>query len=104
MDTGLNKENGLIGSRLLVYNPGDLPVEFELKLGNLSSHLRRNLDEYTFRISRYNVQRLTIEQAVDWTGLTTFYPEDNVPYKYGDKYFKIIETSKDNNGQDSCDF
>lgn len=104
MDTGLNKENGLIGSRLLVYNPGDLPVEFELKLGNLSSRLRRNLDEYTFRISRYNVQRLTIEQAVDWTGLTTFYPEDNVPYKYGDKYFKIIETSKDNNGQDSCDF
>lgn len=104
MDTGLNQENGLIGSRLLVYNPGDLPIEFELKLGNLSSTLRRNLDEYTFRISRYNVQRLTIEQAVDWTGLTTLFPEDNEPYKYGDKYFKIIETSKDNQGQNSCDF
>jgi hypothetical protein len=55
MDTGLNKQNGLIGSRILVYNPGDVPVDFELKLGNLTSDFRSNLEEYTFRISRYNV-------------------------------------------------
>jgi len=40
MDTGLNKQNGLIGSRLLVYNSGDVPIDFELKLGNLSSNFR----------------------------------------------------------------
>ena len=61
MDIGLSNKNGLIGSRLLVYNPGDLPIDFELRMGNLSSSLRRNLEQYTFRISRYNVQRLTIE-------------------------------------------
>jgi hypothetical protein len=61
MDTGLNKQNGLIGSRLLVYNPGDVPVDFELKLGNLTSDFRSNLKDYTFRISRYNVERLSIE-------------------------------------------
>lgn len=96
MDTGLNSENGLIGSRILVYNPGDTPIDFELKLGNLSSNLRRNLDKYTFRVSRYNVQRLTIEQAVDWTGLTTYNKADNEPYKYGEKYFKIIEPNPSN--------
>lgn len=96
MDMGLNKENGLIGSRILVYNPGDLPVEFKLKLGNLSSSLRRNLDSYSFRISRYNVQRLTIEQAVDWTGLKTLQKEDNELFKYGQKYFSLIEPQKSN--------
>ena len=96
MDTGLNAENGLIGSRLLVYNPGDLPVDFELRMGNLSSSLRRNLDKFTFRISRYNVQRLTIEQAVDWTGLTTYKKDDNDKFKYGEKYFKIIEPRPEN--------
>ena len=34
MDTGLNNENALIGSRLLVYNPSDIPIDFELKLDN----------------------------------------------------------------------
>lgn len=104
MDTGLNKENGLIGSRLLVYNPGDLSVDFELKLGNLSSSLRRNLNKYVFRISRYNVQRLTIEQAVDWTGLTTYDKNDNDKFKYGDKYFKIIEPREENIRQGICSF
>jgi hypothetical protein len=61
MDTGLNKQNGLIGSRILVYNPGDVPVDFELRLGNLSSEFRGNLNKAMFRISRYNVQRLTID-------------------------------------------
>jgi hypothetical protein len=55
MDTGLNKQNNLMGSRLLVYNPGDVPVDFKLKLGSLSSKFRGNLDNYTFRVSRYNV-------------------------------------------------
>jgi hypothetical protein len=36
MDTGLNKANYALGSRLLVYNPGDVPIDFELKLGNLT--------------------------------------------------------------------
>lgn len=91
METGLNKQNGLIGSRLLVYNPGDVPIDFELKLGNLSSNFRQNLNDTLFRISRLNVQRLTIEQAVDWTGLLPQREEDQEQYKYGTKYFKIIE-------------
>ena len=102
MDTGLNNENGLIGSRLLVYNPGDLSVDFELKLGNLSSSLRRNLDKYIFRISRYNVQRLTIEQAVDWTGLTTYKKKDNEDFKYNNRYFKIIEPQPENAALSNC--
>ena len=101
MDIGLSNKNGLIGSRLLVYNPGDLPIDFELRMGNLSSSLRRNLEQYTFRISRYNVQRLTIEQAVDWTGLTTYNKEDNEKFKYGDKYFKIIEPQESNLKQEN---
>lgn len=91
MDTGLNKQNNLMGSRLLVYNPGDVPIDFKLKLGSLSSKFRGNLDKYTFRISRYNVQRLTIEQAVDWVGLETMNEEDNTEYKYGTHYFFIGE-------------
>ena len=96
MDTGLNRQNGLIGSRILVYNPGDLPVDFELRLGNLSSKFRRNLDNYTFRISRYNVQRLTIDQAVDWTGLKTYNKDDNEEYRYGNRYFTILESNSNN--------
>lgn len=97
MDTGLNHSNGIIGSRILVYNPGDIPVDFELKLGNLSSEFRKNLKDYSFRVSRYNVQRLTIEQAVDWTGLKTYRKEDDDKFKYGTRYFHIIE----NNSEDS---
>lgn len=90
MDTGLNKEQGVIGSRVLVYNPGDLPINFEIELNHLKNRFRGD-DGYNFRISRYNVQRLTIEQAVDWTGLTTFNKDDDEPYKYGNRYFKILE-------------
>lgn len=104
MDTGLNAENGLIGSRILVYNSGDIPVDFKLEMGNLSSSLRRNLDKYVFRISRYNVERLTIEQAVDWTGLQTYRSEDNEPYKYSDRYFSIIEPQPENLDNNSCCF
>lgn len=95
MDIGLNQQNGLIGSRILVYNPGDLPVDFELRLGNISSDFRKNLNNYTFRVSRYNVERLTIPEAVDFTGLKTLNKEDNEPYKYGNRYFYIMGGADD---------
>lgn len=95
MDIGLCKQNSLIGSRLLVYNPGDVPIDFELRLGNLTSDFRSNLNQYTFRVSRYNVQRLTNEQAIDWIGLKTYNKDDNETYKYGTKYFTIIEPPAD---------
>ena len=89
MDIGASAKNSAIGSRLLVYNPGDISIDFKLNLDNLSNEFRGEID-YTFRISRYNVQRLTIEQAVDWTGLRTFEIEDNNKYKYDNKYFKTF--------------
>jgi len=55
METGLNNEQGLIGSRILVYNPGDIPVEFELKMDNVKKFFRGSEGAYSFRISRYNV-------------------------------------------------
>lgn len=92
METGLNKQNALIGSRILVYNPGDLPIDFTLYLTNFNNKLR-NIDEpYRFRISRYNVQRLTIEQAVDWIGLKTYDESENDDFKYGKRYVGILET------------
>lgn len=104
MDTGLNRQNGVIGSRVLVYNPGDLPIDFEARLGNLVSRYRANLSDrdknYRFRVSRYNVERLTIEQAVDWCGLETYHREDNDKYKYGNRYFTILEMNPDNAGKD----
>lgn len=96
MDTGMNKQNAMIGSRILVYNPGDIPVDFELKLGNLSSQFRYNLQNYKFRISRYNVQRLTIEQAVDWADLKTFRKEDEYKHKYGTRYLVLAEPNEKN--------
>jgi len=54
MDTGTSRNSNLIGSRILVYNPGDVPVDFELRLGNLWAHFKEN-DDYTFRVSRHNV-------------------------------------------------
>jgi hypothetical protein len=54
MDIGLTNTNALIGSRLLVYNPGDVPVDFELRLGHLASTMIGN-PKGIFRISRYNV-------------------------------------------------
>lgn len=96
MDTGLNQEQGLIGSRILVYNPGDLPVDFELKLGKLAKRFRANDGDYRFRISRYNVQRLPIPCAVDWTNMkTAAVNEDEIMYKYGNRYFKLLETDED---------
>lgn len=102
MDTGLNKEQGVIGSRILVYNPGDLPVEFELKLNNLKNRFRANDGGYNFRVSRYNVQRLTIEQAVDWTGLTTLDQNENDTYSYGNRYFKVLEKTNTVTGENGA--
>lgn len=94
MDTGLNNEQGLIGSRVLVYNPGDVPVDFELKLNNVKKRFRAEEGGYSFRVNRYNVQRLSIPDAVDWTGLKTYEKADNEPYKYGKRYFKILEQTE----------
>jgi hypothetical protein len=60
MDCGAANNSNLIGSRILVYNPGDIPIDFELRIGNLIRSFRGN-DNYTFRISRHNVERLSIE-------------------------------------------
>lgn len=92
METGLNKQNALIGTRVLVYNPGDVPVDFTLYLNNLKNQLREIDDNpYRFRISRYNVQRLTVEQAVDWTKLKTYDPMEEETFKYGTRYVNIQE-------------
>ena len=91
METGLNNEQALIGSRMLVYNPGDIPIEFELKMDNVKKYFRGREEGYSFRVNRYNVERLHITDAVDWTGLKTLHDEDNEPYKYGNRYFKILE-------------
>ena len=96
METGLNNEQGLIGSRILVYNPGDIPVEFELKMDNVKKFFRGQEGAYSFRVNRYNVQRLNIVDAVDWTGLTTKDLTENESYKYGNRYFKILEPVYDN--------
>lgn len=96
METGLNKQNALIGSRILVYNPGDLPIDFTLYLTNLNNKLRSIEEPYRFRISRYDVQRLTIEQAVDWLGLKTYDESENDKFKYGKRYVGILETQSVN--------
>lgn len=106
METGLNKQNSLIGSRLLVYNPGDIPVDFKLHLKNFDYQKMRgvlnskNPDYLKFRISRYNVQRLTLDQAIDWTGLKTYNKDDNAAYKYGAKYFTILQKQTNPNSID----
>lgn len=94
MDTGLNRQNALIGSRILVYNPGDIEIPFELKLGNLTSRFRNHVSGEYFRVSRYNVQRLSIQQAVDWIGMRTRNRDENEDYKYGTRYVTIIEKAK----------
>ena len=88
MDTGLNNENAMIGSRILVYNPGDVPVDFKMKLENVDRAFHTSRGRH-FQIRRFNVERLPIAAAVDWTGLKTQNPEEDIPYKYGNKYFKI---------------
>lgn len=115
MDTGLNQENALIGSRLLVYNPGDIPIDFELKMENVEKTFHSPRGK-TFRVRRFNVERLSIPQAVDWTGMKvenrvenlqetfsdgTIYNyfeivDDDEKYKYGTHYFRITQYPDDN--------
>lgn len=93
MDTGFIKEQSMIGSRILVYNPGDLPIDFELKTEHVERafHLSRGVH---FQIRRFNVQRLSIANAVDWTGLKTLNEQENKNYKYGNKYFKLYSNGE----------
>lgn len=101
METGLNKQNALIGSRILVYNPGDLPINFTLELNNLNNKLRNIEEPYRFRISRYNVQRLSVKQAVDWIGLETYNKAENDKFKYGKRYVGILEAAPVNGSTES---
>lgn len=96
MDSGLNKENSLIGTRLLVYNPGDLPIDFNLDFDNEERTFWTSRGNH-FQIRRMNVERLSIPQAVDWTGLKTFFETDEATHKYGNRYF-VRETTT--TGQD----
>lgn len=100
MDTGLNQENALIGSRLLVYNPGDIPIDFELRMENVEKTFHSPRGK-TFRVRRFNVERLSIPQAVDWTSMkvdlscdgdssgTISDADEDEKYKYGTHYFKV---------------
>lgn len=97
MDTGLNNENALIGSRILVYNPGDLPIEFKMKLDNNERTFWTERGNH-FQIRRFNVQRLSIPNAVDWVGLLPQEESDEDKFKYGQKYFKRTVRGINNNG------
>ena len=88
METGFHHEKGLIGTRMLVYNPGDLPVDWEIKFNENKRGFWTGRGGEHFRIRRFNVERLTIPQAVDWTHLKTFDPADEEGFKYGTKYFR----------------
>ncbi len=87
MDTGIDRSSALMGTRILVYNPGDVPVDFELRFDNNDRTFWSRGGH--FQVRRYNVQRLPIVHAVDWTGLKTLEEDENESYKYGDRYFKI---------------
>lgn len=99
MDTGVNSANAIIGSRLLVYNPGDIPIDFEVKIDNRENAFHSSRGRH-FQIRRMNVERLTIPQAVDWTGLKPFFKEDEEKYKYGNKYFKRVKIDIDSKTTD----
>lgn len=93
MELGFNSGRAMIGSRMLVYNPGDLPVEWEIRFDENKRSFWSCRGGTKFRIRRFNVERLSIENAVDWCGLTTYEVADNEPFKYGTKYFKRRKTS-----------
>lgn len=95
MEKGFSTSRAMIGSRMLVYNPGDLPVEWEIKFDENKRSFWSCRGGTKFRIRRFNVERLNLENAVDWCGLTTYYADDNDPFKYGTKYFKRRVLSRD---------
>lgn len=87
MEIGYQNYSPMIGSRVLVYNPGDVPIDWEIKINENKRGFWSSRNGNTFRISRYNVERLTIQEAVDWCGLKTYCKYDDKPYKYGNRYF-----------------
>ncbi len=87
-DIGYNNYRPMIGTRVLVYNPGDLPIEWEIKFNENKRAFWSCRGGEKFRIRRFNVERLSIPNAVDWCGLTTYDPDDDTPFKYGSKYFR----------------
>ena len=95
MEKGFSTSRAMIGSRMLVYNPGDLPVEWEIKFDENKRSFWSCRGGTKFRIRRFNVERLNLENAVDWCGLTTYYADDNESFKYGTKYFKRRVLSRD---------
>ena len=95
MELGFINNRPMIGSRLLVYNPGDIPVDWELRFDENKRSFWSSRGGTKFRIRRFNVERLTIGDAVDWCGLTTYKAEDDEPYKYGNRYFKRRHLDKD---------
>lgn len=88
METGFESNTSMIGSRLLVYNPGDLPIDWEIRFDENKRGFWSTRGGVKFRVSRYNVERLPLAAAVDWCGMTTYNITDNEDYKYGTKYFK----------------
>lgn len=96
MEFGFDSSRAMIGARMLVYNPGDVPIDWEMQIDENKRSFWSSRGGARFRISRYNVQRLPIPNAVDWCGLTTESIIDNEDYKYGNKYFKrrVLEISR----------
>ena len=88
MEMGFNNCRSMIGSRVLVYNPGDLPVDWEIRFNENKRGFWSCRGGTKFRVRRFNVERLPIPAAVDWCGLTTQNLNDNEDFKYGNKYFK----------------
>ena len=60
MELGFDNSRPLIGSRLLVYNPGDRPIDWQLKLDVNKRSFWSGRDSERFRVRRFNVERLEI--------------------------------------------
>lgn len=88
MELGFMNSRPMIGTRMLVYNPGDLPVDWEIRFDENKRSFWSCRGGTKFKIKRFNVERLQLEDAVDWCGLTTYNMADNEPYKYGNRYFR----------------
>lgn len=95
LDKGFEQklDTQICSNRLFVYNSGDMPIEFNLDLQNLSRVLTNPISN-RFRIRRLNVQRLDIANAIKWCNLKTENSVDDPFYKYDKKYFKVIDTEK----------
>lgn len=88
MEVGFDSSRPLIGTRLLVYNPGDLPIDWQLKINENKRSFWSGRGSEKFRIRRFNVERLSISEAVDWCMMTPYYQRDKDVFKYGNKYFR----------------